>query len=87
MESIGMRDVKVTVTVTPDFPLSEEGKVSSFCITGYGLSAHPMRNWEPVTVVTRKQSFFAPGISFSERNMVSLVVKHAACFNLVRNLD
>ena len=87
MESIGMRDVKVTVTVTPDFPLAAEGKVSSFWITGYGLSAHPMRNWDPVTVVTRKQSFFAPGISFSDRNMVSLVVKTRCLFSILSEIS
>lgn len=30
MESIGMVEVRVTVTVTPDFPLAAEGNDSSF---------------------------------------------------------
>lgn len=30
MESIGMVEVRVTVTVAPDFPLAADGKLSSF---------------------------------------------------------
>ncbi len=34
MDSIGMVEVRVTVTVTPDFPVSAEGKFSSFWMMG-----------------------------------------------------
>ncbi len=34
MASIGIGEVRVTVTVTPARSLAADGKVSSFCMTG-----------------------------------------------------
>ena len=87
MDSIGMVEVRVTVTVTPDFPVSAEGKFSSFWMMGKGLSAQPIGNWEPVTVVTLKQNFLAPGNSFFDRNMVSFVVKMRCLFSILSEIS